>query len=56
MEEQNNIGNQYYCPICHEPLTGNEKIKYYCKKCNLLFSKETILNEQEIRKLRENKN
>ena len=26
------------CPICHSDVIGNERYRYFCKKCNMLFS------------------
>lgn len=43
-----NIEKTFFCPICHEKVTGNEKIKYFCKKCNVLFSEHSLLNKKEI--------
>jgi len=30
------------CPICGGDVKGNDEIKYYCKNCNLLFSRENL--------------
>jgi hypothetical protein len=32
------------CPICVGDVTGNEKYKYFCKKCRMLFEAEYIEN------------
>ncbi|MDO8740856.1 MAG: hypothetical protein Q7J54_04780 [Candidatus Woesearchaeota archaeon] len=29
------------CPLCGSDIKGNEKILYYCKRCNLLFKIKT---------------
>ncbi len=41
-------GEKLFCPICHGRVTGNDKIKYFCKRCNLLFSRYSLLNEEEL--------
>ena len=30
------------CPLCKSDVIGNKEIKYYCKRCNVLFSEEVI--------------
>ncbi len=30
------------CPLCKGDVIGNREIKYYCKRCNVLFSEEII--------------
>jgi hypothetical protein len=32
------------CPLCHGDVAGNDKYKYYCRKCNILFDKKHIEN------------
>lgn len=30
------------CPICKGDVKGNDHAKYFCQKCNILFSKESL--------------
>ncbi len=30
------------CPLCGGDVVGNDDVKYYCKRCNLLFNKSEL--------------
>lgn len=34
------------CPICGGEVKGNDHLKYFCKKCNLLFDKKDIIDDE----------
>ncbi|MBW2967568.1 hypothetical protein KY362_03715 [Candidatus Woesearchaeota archaeon] len=34
------------CPICGGDVKGNDHFKYFCKKCNVLFTKKDILDKE----------
>jgi hypothetical protein len=34
------------CPICGQDVKGNEYYKYYCKNCNILFSRKEIVEKE----------
>lgn len=35
------------CRICKGTVKGDEKNKYYCKKCNILFNKKELISEKK---------
>ncbi|MGC8929336.1 MAG: Ada metal-binding domain-containing protein [Candidatus Woesearchaeota archaeon] len=30
------------CPLCSSDVYGNDNLKYYCKRCNLLFERKDL--------------
>ncbi|MEM2121696.1 MAG: Ada metal-binding domain-containing protein [Candidatus Woesearchaeota archaeon] len=38
------------CPLCGSDVYGNDNLKYYCKRCDILFRKESlrILKEEFV--------
>lgn len=30
------------CPICKSDVKGNDNARYFCKACNMLFSKQAL--------------
>lgn len=32
------------CPFCHGDVAGNDRHRYYCARCNLLFDKKHLQN------------
>ena len=31
------------CPVCRGDVTGNDSSLYFCAKCNLLFSRPSLI-------------
>jgi len=38
------------CVMCGGDIKGNKARKYFCKHCNLLFSKESLVKSGKIKK------
>lgn len=38
---------QGHCPLCSGNVTGNDALKYYCKRCNIFFDKKHLLKESK---------
>ncbi|MBT5023284.1 hypothetical protein HOK51_08845 [Candidatus Woesearchaeota archaeon] len=59
-EVVNDSGNVYLvpkgCPICRKDLKGNDQVKYFCEKCNVLFDRKDIRSyEDRIKDVEEEK-
>ena len=35
------------CPLCNGNVTGNDSLKYYCRRCNMFFEKQHLLKEKK---------
>lgn len=35
------------CPLCGGDVKGNKKYRYYCKDCNILFTKKELVASKE---------
>jgi methylphosphotriester-DNA--protein-cysteine methyltransferase len=36
------------CPLCNGDVYGNDNLRYYCKRCNLLFKKNELRIGEEL--------
>jgi hypothetical protein len=34
------------CPICQGDVAGNDKALYFCKRCNILFARHSLLGKR----------
>ncbi len=39
------------CPVCNSKVKGNDKIKYFCRNCNLLFDKNDLNDKKNLKKI-----
>ena len=39
--------DQGVCPICKGGVTGDEHAKFFCQKCNILFSLESLVEAKK---------
>ena len=35
------------CPLCGGDVVGNDDVKYYCKRCNLLFNRSELTIQRQ---------
>ena len=37
------------CPICRGDVSGDDFAKFYCKRCNILFSRPSLIVDDEAK-------